>query len=174
MTKVTVLVGNPKRKSRTAGIAEALARQVLGGAEVDFQLVDLADRADALFSWTSETVDQLTRRVAESDLVIVASPTYKATYTGLLKAFLDRYPTNGLRNITAIALMTGADFTHALAPTVTLVPLLLELGAAVPYRGIYLNTGQMDLVDAQIAASAAEVVRALGNVAAVSGALHRA
>ena len=33
----------------------------------------------------------LVARVGEADLVVVASPTYKGTYTGLLKLFLDRF-----------------------------------------------------------------------------------
>lgn len=42
-------------------------------------------------------VRRLNARVAESDLAVFASPTYNATFTGLLKAFLDRYrPVNVL------------------------------------------------------------------------------
>lgn len=172
MIKATVVVGNPKSNSRTARIAESLARLVLGGADSDIQIIDLADDAGQVFTWPSEHMDDLTARVASSDLVIFACPTYKANYTGLLKSFLDRYPANGLRNVTAIAVMTGADLSHSMSPTFTLVPLLLELGAAVPCRGIYFNTSQMDKVDAQIATSADEVVRTIRNIAGVSNDLR--
>ena len=74
--------------------------------------------------------------MARADVVIVASPTYKASYTGLLKAFLDRYPTNGLAAVTAIPLLTIGSPAHTLAVEHTLRPLLVELGASVPTRGI--------------------------------------
>ena len=75
--------------------------------------------------------------MAASDVVIVASPTYKATYTGLLKVFLDRFPHQGLGGVTAIPLMLGAADTHALAVEHGLRPLLVELGASVPTRGLF-------------------------------------
>ena len=62
--------------------------------------------------------------------MVVASPTYKATYTGLLKSFLDRYGNNALAATTCVPLMTGAAPIHALAPEAYLRPLLVELGAA--------------------------------------------
>ena len=90
--RVAVLVGNPKPRSRTYESALTLADR-LGGADL---VIDLADHASELFDWTSETVDSLVEQVAGSLVLIVASPTYKATYTGLLKAFLDRFPHRGL------------------------------------------------------------------------------
>jgi FMN reductase len=80
--------------------------------------------------------------VAASEVVIVASPTYKATYTGLLKVFLDRFPHQGLGGVTAIPLMLGASDAHALAVEHTLRPLLVELGATVPTRGLFVLDSQ--------------------------------
>jgi FMN reductase len=71
-------------------------------------------------------------------VVVVASPTYKAAYTGLLKVFLDRFPSDGLAGVVAVPLMLGAGPAHALAPEHTLRPVLVELGATVPTRGLYL------------------------------------
>jgi FMN reductase len=132
-TGVAVLVGNPKPRSRTYESALTLADR-FGGADL---VVDLADHASELFDWSSQTVDTLVEHVAGSRVVIVASPTYKATYTGLLKAFLDRFPHQGLGGVTAIPLMLGASHVHALAPEHGLRPLLVELGASVPTRGLY-------------------------------------
>jgi FMN reductase len=70
--------------------------------------------------------------------VIVASPTYKASFTGVLKCFLDQFPTNGLAGVVAIPLMLGAGPRHALAPELTLKPVLVELGATCPTRAVYL------------------------------------
>ena len=71
--------------------------------------------------------------------MIFGSPTYKATYTGLLKLFLDQFPPDGLGGIVAIPLMLGAGPAHALAPELHLKPVLAELGAVCPTPGLYLN-----------------------------------
>lgn len=141
--KVTIVVGNPKPKSRTLQVAQTFADRLLEHASGNVQVIDLVDHVDEILQWPSKEMDELTTRVAESDLVIFASPTYKATYTGLLKVFLDRYPANGLAGVTAIPVLTGADLSHAMGPTVNLIPLLLELGAMVPGRGLYFVISQM-------------------------------
>jgi FMN reductase len=167
--KVSIVVGNPKANSRTLRVATVLAEQLLGDAEHDLETIDLADHAGEIFQWPSDRMAAFNARVAASDLVFVASPTYKATYTGLLKAFLDRYPANGLKGVTAIPVMTGGDLTHAMGPDVNLAPLLVELGASVPVRGFYFVASQMDRLD-EVAAVAAEeyaaVLRSLGSLAA--------
>jgi FMN reductase len=60
----------------------------------------------------------------------------------MLKAFFDRYGSNGLAGSVAIPLMTGAAPIHALAVEVHLRPLLVELGAAVPSRGLYVTEAE--------------------------------
>jgi FMN reductase len=141
---LALIVGNPNPKSRTLLLAEAVGDAV--GAivsETNRLVIDLIDVASELFDPKSSQVSALTDAVARCDIVIVASPTYKATYTGLLKAFLDRYGTNALAGITAIPVMTGGSLAHSLAPDFTLRPLLVELGASVPTRSLFFVTSEM-------------------------------
>lgn len=144
--KATIVVGNPKPRSRTRQVAETVLDKLLIGPH-DLQVIDLADHTHEIFDWPSDAMAALNARVAESDLAVFASPTYKATYTGLLKAFLDRYPAGGLTGVTAIPVMTGADLTHAMGADVHLAPLLMELGASIPGRGLYFVTSSMDQLD---------------------------
>jgi len=75
--------------------------------------------------------------------VVVASPTYKATYTGLLKIFLDRFAGGtGLSGL-AVPLMLGAGPAHALAPELTLRPVLAEIGGTT-LRGHYVRDSDHD------------------------------
>lgn len=135
---VTIVVGNPNPRSRTLAVAEALVQRLLDRTSYQLDIIDLADVGSKVFDWKDPEVAALNERVAASDLVLVASPTYKATYTGLLKAFLDRYPANGLSGVVTIPVMTGADPKHAMGVDVHLAPLLVELGATVPGRGVLL------------------------------------
>jgi FMN reductase len=129
-------------------VAERLAARVIAatGAERS-PTVDLIDYASVLFEWPNDELARLNESVKDSNLLIVASPTYKASYTGLLKAFLDRYPSNGLAGVTAIPVMTANSADHALAVEFTLRPLLVELGASVPTRGLSFFMPEMDRVD---------------------------
>ena len=142
--RIAVVVGNPKPASRTLGAAIAVADAVAAefGAESgagERLVVDLAEHAGDLFDAGAPRLSQLTAQVASADLIIAASPTYKATYTGMLKAFFDRYGSDGLAGSVAVPLMTGGALVHALAVEVHLRPLLVELGATVPARGLYIT-----------------------------------
>ena len=106
--------------------------------------IDVADVAGSLFRFPDAEIDALLDRVASADVLIVASPTYKATYTGLLKAFLDRYGANGLAGVTAVPLLTIGGPGHALAVEHGLRPLLVELRASTPTRGIAFPAGDTD------------------------------
>lgn len=172
--KVSVVVGNPKPKSRTLKVATSLVERLLEPGSYALEVTDLADHASEIFSWPSESMADLTSRVAKSDLAIFASPTYKATFTGLLKAFLDRYPANGLAGVVAIPVLTGADLTHAMGPTVNLSPLLAELGAIVPGRGFYFVASNMDRIDELVAGAAEEYRDNLSRLSAVSAHTTRA
>ena len=106
---VIALIGNPNPGGRTTRVAEAVAGAIT--AEVDgasVETVELATVAPYLFEWGNEDVKALTERVAGADVIVAACPTYKATFTGLLKAFLDNYGNDGLSGCRAVPVMVGA------------------------------------------------------------------
>ncbi|MFB7329205.1 NADPH-dependent FMN reductase [Streptomyces sp. NPDC056190] len=169
--KVSLVVGNPKPQSRTLKVAEALVRKLLDEGQYELEVIDLANHTDEILAWPSDKMEALNEQVAASDLAIFASPTYKATYTGLLKSFLDRYPANGLAGVTAIPVLTGADLTHSMGPTVNLAPLLVELGATVPGRGFYFVISQMDRLDEVVQAAADEYAANVRRIAGIAPSL---
>jgi FMN reductase len=158
MTSIAVVTGNPKPQSRTHSVALAVADAVaagLGSASAGSSagrlVVDLAEYAPRLFDWHDQELSALTSGVAGADVAIFASPTYKASYTGMLKAFLDRYDNNGLAGVIAIPVMTGGWPGHLLAVEVHLRPVLVELGAIVPTRGLYVTEPELASLDAAVA-----------------------
>jgi len=151
---IAVVVGNPNPGGRTTKAGEAVATAITAGASGDanVETIELAEVAGVLFEWGNDDVANLTSRVAAADVIVTACPTYKATYTGLLKAFLDNYGNDGLAGCRAVPVMVGAAPAHALAPEVHLRPLLVELGASVPSRGLYVLEDQIDDLDTVVAA----------------------
>lgn len=147
--KITAIVGNPRSRSKTYGVAEELVRQLaarLGadGGTADAEIVDLAEYAPALLEWGAPGVGRIVQRVSESDVAVFVSPTYKATYTGLLKLFVDQLPMDALSGVAAIPVMVGAAPQHSLAVEAYLRPLLVEVGAVCPTRGLYVIDSQID------------------------------
>jgi FMN reductase len=136
-----VVVGNPRPRSRTYEAAVHLA-VALTGRQPDLAL-DLADLGPALLEREDAAVAEALDAVTRHDLLIVASPTYKATYTGLLKVFLDRLPAGALTGVTAVPLMLGGHWAHGLAPELLLKPVLVELGATTPTKGLFLLDSEL-------------------------------
>jgi FMN reductase len=155
MTAPLVIVsGNPRPASRTLAVAESVATAaaramgIESGAER--RTIDLALYGAELFDWSSATVRQLADWLSAARLAVIASPTYKATYTGLLKAFLDWFPQTGLAGVVAVPVMVGAGPGHSLAVEVHLRPLLIEIGATVPTRGLYVTEDRLEDLSALI------------------------
>jgi len=145
-SSVVALVGNPRRGSRTLAAAEQVAGRLaalLPAAMVT--TVDLVTLGAELFADERPQASAAQRTVAAADLLVVATPVYKASYTGLLKSFLDLYGNDGLAGVVAVPLVVSGSPAHALVGEVHLRPLLVELGATLPARA--LTVTEADLAD---------------------------
>lgn len=130
--ELVVLVGNPRAGSRTRAVAEHVASFLPSAPAVVLDLAELAG-----VSWTSEPgvaaqpVDDAVDLVRGARHLVVATPSYKGTYTGLLKLFFDRFPHLGLEGVAALPIAVAASPAHATATADDLTRLLRELGAHV-------------------------------------------
>ena len=155
--KATIVVGNPKLGSRTAEVATSVAQLVLRHCVVPpdepvIELIELASLAPALFDWGDPTVAAAKAAVLDSHLLVVASPTYKASFTGLLKAFADQFARDELAALTVIPLMLGASPIHNLAVEHALRPVLIEIGASCPSRGLFVVESELNALPALLEA----------------------
>jgi FMN reductase len=132
----TVVVGNPKPISRTRAAAEMVAEELTGRRPE--HVVDVVDLGAGLLGWGDPKVAEAMDTVKSASCLVVASPTFKATYTGLLKLFLDQFGQGELGQVTTFPPMLGGAHTHTLAPELTLRPVLVEIGASCPAPSIYL------------------------------------
>jgi FMN reductase len=139
MTQIGVLVGNPRPASRTLQAALALREALAStlGVPVDGPVIEAAALAPAVFT-EPDTIKAALETLGQADVLVVATPTYKAAYTGLLKAVLDQAPPGWLKGKVVVPLQIAASDKHALAVEVHLRPVLAELGALVP-QAFFLN-----------------------------------
>jgi FMN reductase len=151
---LVALVGNPRPASRTAQVAasvlDALAPR-LGGEPRVLDLAQLLERhgspfgVDAAARWAEPLAVARSAR-----LLVVATPTYKASYTGLLKAFADHVPAGDWSGVVAVPVLTVGSPGHALAADVHLRPLLLELGAVTPTASLVVAEPELNEPQAAI------------------------
>jgi len=102
-------------------------------------LIDLATvSADALLGRrTDAALTSAIHAVTSAHIVVASSPTYRASYTGLLKTFFDLLPQDCLVGKIGMPILTGSSPAHLLALDHAFRPLFTSLGATVVGKAIY-------------------------------------
>jgi len=144
---ILLLGGSPAAVSSTGRlldhVAEKLAERSTGHRYTKVQVRELPAHA-LLHAETSDlAIKRALAAVSEADAVIIATPVYKASYTGLLKAFLDLLPQDGLAGKLVLPLATGGSQSHMLALDYALRPVLHALDARHVLAGIYATSSQL-------------------------------
>jgi FMN reductase len=140
MTSLLAISGSPSASSRTALLVGHLVHRLsLGGFDVGHLRVRDLPAGDLLAGrHDTPAVRRALHSVEAADGVIVATPVYKAAYTGVLKAFLDLLPQSALAGKTVLPLVTGGSLAHLLAIDYALRPVLSALGARHVVAGCFL------------------------------------
>jgi FMN reductase len=129
---ITIVNGNPRSASRTGRLADAVGRGIAARLnEPAPRIVDLASLGYRLLVAGDITRKLALAAIEEASVLVVATPTYKGSYTGILKVLLDALPHTGLAGKTAIPLVTAGNAPQADSAASKLVDLLSELGATV-------------------------------------------
>ena len=143
---ILLLGGSPQLPSSSSRlllhIGEQLALQ--GHSYATLHVRDLPARALLLADYDDAAIARAVRAVADADAIVIATPIYKAADTGLLKAFLDLLPQDGLAGKLVLPLATGGGHAHTLALDYALRPVLHALGAKQVFTSIYANAQQLD------------------------------
>jgi FMN reductase len=144
---VLLIAGSPSERSRTAALLEAAGQRLeLRGALVDrLRVRDLSPQALLLADFGNRSISQAIGQVASAQVIIVATPVYKAAYSGVLKVFLDVLPQDAFKGKTVLPLATGGSPNHMLALDYALRPVLQSLGARHILSGIFAIDSQVTL-----------------------------
>jgi len=137
--------GSPSLQSRSGSLLQ-LARVHLQPLTTSYRGISVRELpAEALLHarFDHPLIQQSLAAVARADVVVIATPIYKAAYSGLLKAFLDLLPEDGLRGKTVLPLATGGSLAHLLAIDYALKPVLSALGARDILDPVYATDSQL-------------------------------
>lgn len=145
MSTIVFISASRSSVSTTQGLVSHVARR-MSGAGHDTQSLVLRDLpAGPLLA--GDTSDQriaaAVTAVGFADAVVVASPVYQSSYSGLLKVFLDLLPQFAFRGKAVLPLLTGGSTAHVLAVDYALRPVLSSLGASHIAQGWFVPSGHI-------------------------------
>ncbi|MGX1305863.1 FMN reductase [Amorphus suaedae] len=128
---IVTLSASASPASRSALLAEhvnaLLARQAIAARHI--RIAGLPAEALLTADVRHPAVAQAIDAVAGADGIVIVTPIYKASYSGILKTFLDLLPQFALRRKAVLPLATGGSLAHVLALDYALRPVLQSLGA---------------------------------------------
>ncbi|SFD66114.1 NADPH-dependent FMN reductase [Paracidovorax konjaci] len=144
---VLLIAGSPSERSRSAALLDAVSLRlsVRGTAVHRLHIRDLSPQALLLADTGHRSIAQAVDRVAQATALVVATPVYKAAYSGVLKVFLDLLPQTALKGKAVLPLATGGSPHHMLALDYALRPVLQSLGAKHILPGVYATDAQVTL-----------------------------
>lgn len=140
--KIVVISGSPTKTSRLNGVVDYVMTQLEGS--VDFiDVIDLPAEDLLHAKFNSVAIKEATALIEKADGIIIATPVYKASYTGILKAFLDLIPQKGLENKVILPIAMGGTTAHLLMLEYALKPVLSVLGATHIEAGVFVQDSQV-------------------------------
>ena len=144
---VLLIAGSPSDRSRSAALLDSVSHRLkTRGANVERLLIrDLSPQALLLADTSHLSVRRAIEQVARARAVVIATPVYKAAYSGVLKVFLDLLAQNALQGKTVLPLATGGSPHHMLALDYALRPVLQSLAARQILPGVYATDAQVTL-----------------------------
>ncbi|RMX02226.1 FMN reductase (NADPH) [Corticibacter populi] len=144
----TLLINaSPARRSRSAALLDAarLKLQQQGEPTRSLRLADLPAQPLLAGAHEDAAIRHAVAQVEAADAIVIATPVYKAAYSGLLKVFLDLLPQAALKDRTVLPLATGGSSHHMLALDYALRPVLQSLVARNILPGVYAVEAQIAL-----------------------------
>lgn len=139
MAKITVISGSPSVSSRLNGVLQSIQNQLLAeGLQLHQIDVRSLPPEDLIYTnFQSPAIIEAIEQITNADAVVVATPIYKASYTGVIKTFLDLIPQKGLEGKVILPVAIGGTIAHLLALDYALKPVLASLGARIQLAGVY-------------------------------------
>ncbi|MRX73076.1 NADPH-dependent FMN reductase [Bacillus lacus] len=149
MTDILLISGSPSAFSRS-DIVLSYIGMLLEESGRSFDIVSVRDfpaevLAQGLFQ--HQSISEFSKKVAEAEKIVIASPVYKASYTGVLKALLDLLPQEAFLDKPLLPVAVGGTVFHLLSIEYSFKPLFSSLGCTSILKGVYAVDSQIHKVD---------------------------
>jgi FMN reductase len=146
--------GSPSSSSRTAALALAAVEENGGGRVLHLGTLDAA----ALLARSSAAdVDDALAAMRSAGALVIATPVYRRTYSGLLKTLFDLFEADALTGIPVVPVATAGGPADALCIDYGLRPLIASLGGWPTPTAVYAT--HADIVDGAPCEAVLEALR---------------
>lgn len=183
MSHVVVISGGLGSPSSTRVLSDDIVARLreslaMKGESLEATVVELRELAhpiiDAMLTgFPTGELAKVVEKVAEAAALVVVSPTFSASISGLVKSFFDILETGTLTGKPALMAATGGTERHSLMIDFAMRPLLSYLGALPVRTGVFAATS--DFGGPQAGALAGRVRQAADELAdAIVGAPRKA
>jgi FMN reductase len=148
MTRIVVISAGLSQPSSTRLLADRLAAAARGelGEEATAEVVELRDHAHdiadhLLTGFANRRLRPVLDQVATADGLVLVTPTFTASYSGLFKSFMDVVDPEAIRSKPVLLAATGGTERHSLVLEHALRPLLAYLHARTVPTAVYAASG---------------------------------
>ncbi|MDS0857181.1 FMN reductase [Burkholderia pseudomultivorans] len=147
--KVVAISGGLQRPSRTLALTDAIVTALGDALPIDAQRIELGEIGARLAGALTRAqvpadLDEQLRAIETADALVVASPVYRASYTGLFKHLFDLVHHDALVDVPVLLAATGGSERHALVIDHQLRPLFSFFQARTLPIGVYASEGDFD------------------------------
>lgn len=141
MTTITLVVGSNQSYSRVQGLVEYCMDQFsLMNLKTDLIMVnELNHEALLTADFSHPDILEANQKIMNSQAVLFFTPIYKASYSGILKTYLDLLPQKALSEKIVYSVALGGSTNHVLALPYALEPVLKELGAEYLLQSTFIH-----------------------------------
>lgn len=152
--RIVGFAGSTSRPSRTQLLVDRVVRATAARITASHHVYDLWDLLPELGSTLDaskapERVAAVLNAIRQADALVVGSPVYKGTYTGLFKHLFDLLDPKDLKGKPVVLTATGGSPLHALSLDHGLRPLFAFFGADVVATGVYATEADFAETDGQ-------------------------
>jgi FMN reductase len=140
MGRVVVLTGSPGANAMTLTLA-GIVRSGLAARGLPVSLIEprtIAPESLIMGRQTDPVVQEAAQLIEQADAVVVITPVYKASFSGLLKTFLDLLPQFAFTGKLVLPLAVGGTLSHVLSIDYGLRPVLCSMNARWVLNGVFL------------------------------------
>ncbi|RQV30552.1 FMN reductase [Burkholderia cenocepacia] len=146
---VVAISGSLQRPSRTLALTDAIVAALGAALPIETRLIELGEIGSRLAGALTRAqvpadLDALIRAIETADALVVASPVYRASYTGLFKHLFDLVRHDALVDVPVLLAATGGSERHALVIDHQLRPLFSFFQARTLPIGVYASESDFD------------------------------
>ncbi|MEY0727030.1 NADPH-dependent FMN reductase [Providencia rettgeri] len=138
---ILIISGSPNSKSLSSALLDYI-QQWLGEYNVLIERVSVNEFDSSVLlkaEYQHSQIELFIKKVNRADGVIIASPVYQSSYSGVLKSLIDLLPQGSFANKRVLPIMSGGSECHQLALDYAFKPLLMALKAEEIMIGIYIS-----------------------------------